>query len=84
MGCLSVGKNIQMILKYHPLQIVCSVFYATQQVHSWNYVNICNGNRYIKKLSTAHILKLKPFAVVFSIDIVVSFKKSIQIGQETG
>ena len=36
-----------------------------------------------RKLSTAHISKLKPFSVLFSIEIVVSFKKSKQIGQET-
>jgi hypothetical protein len=29
-----------------------------------------------RKLSTAHISKLKPFAVLFLIDIVVSFRKS--------
>ena len=36
-----------------------------------------------RKLSTANISKLKPFAVLFSIDIVFSFKKSKQIGRET-
>ena len=33
-----------------------------------------------RKLPSAHISKLKPFAVLLSIDIIVSFKKSKQIG----
>ena len=67
-------SSVQVILKYHPLQMVCLVFYATQQVHFWNYVNI--------ELEILNIF-IKLFDVLFSIDSVVSIKSSKQIGRET-
>ena len=54
-----------------------SAFLKLCQYLRWKWIYIS------RKLSTAHISKLKPFSVLFSIEIVVSFKKSKQIGEET-